>query len=79
MYGEGGPFPGIYACSSRAYTVTATNRAGKVVASQHVARLHSYTLVVPAGKYGLASGDCHGSATVTAGKQSEANTYCLYP
>lgn len=79
LYGEGGPFPGIYACSSQPYTVTATNRAGAVVASQHVAALHSYTLVVPAGKYTLASDGCHGTATVTAGKQTKANTYCLYP
>ncbi len=79
LYGEGGPFPGIYACSSRPYTVTATDSAGNVAASQRVAALHSYTLVVPAGRYTLASGGCHGTATVTAGKQTKANTYCLYP
>ena len=79
LYGEGGPFPGIYACSSRPYTVTATDRSGKVVASQRVAALHSYTLVVPAGTYTLASDGCHGTATVKPGRQTKANTYCLYP
>jgi hypothetical protein len=79
VYGEGGPFPGIYACSGQPYTVTATNHSGDVVASQHVAALHSYTLVVPAGVYTLASDGCHGTATVKAGKQTKANTYCLYP
>jgi hypothetical protein len=39
----------------------------------------SYTLVLPAGRYMLASGGCHGTATVTAGRQTRANTYCLYP
>jgi hypothetical protein len=79
LYGEGGPFPGIYACSSSPYTVTATDRAGRAVASQHVAGLHSYTLVVPAGAYTLTSNGCRGTATVKAGKQTKANTYCLYP
>ncbi len=78
-YGEGGPFPGIYACLGDPYTVTATNSLGKVVATQHVAALHSYTLVVPAGRYSLAAGGCHGQATVRAGRQTTANTYCLYP
>jgi hypothetical protein len=78
-YGEGGPFPGIYACLGDPYTVTATNSSGKIVASQHVAALHSYTLVVPAGRYSLAAGGCHGQATVRAGRQTTANSYCLYP
>lgn len=78
-YGEGGPYPGIYACDGDAYTVTATAASGMVAATQQVAALHSYTLVVPAGTYTLDSDGCHGSATVTAGKQTTANTYCLYP
>jgi hypothetical protein len=78
-YGEGGAYPGIYACDSEPYTVSASNQSGIVVASQQVPALHSYTLVVPAGNYTLRSDACTGSATVTAGKQSVANTYCLYP
>jgi hypothetical protein len=79
LYGEGGPAPGIFACSGNAYTVTATNRSGKVEATQHVAGLHSYTLVVPAGRYTLKSGVCSGQAKVRAGRQTTANTYCLFP
>jgi hypothetical protein len=79
LYGEGGPAPGIFACSGDPYTVTATNSSGVVAASQHVAALHSYTLVVPAGKYSLAARGCHGQATVKAGRQTTANTYCLFP
>jgi hypothetical protein len=79
VYSQGGPFPGIYRCDDAPYTVTATNASGTVVASQNVAALHSYTLVVPAGSYMLASGGCHGSATVTAGRQTQADTNCDFP
>jgi hypothetical protein len=79
LYGEGGAYPGMYACSGSPYTVTATNDSGTVEATQHVAALHSYTLVVPAGTYSLAAGGCRGQATVKAGRQTTANTYCLYP
>jgi hypothetical protein len=79
VYGVGGAFPGIDACSSAAYTVTATDTSGAVVASETVAALHSYTLVVPAGSYTLTSGVCRGTATVTAGRETEADTNCDYP
>jgi hypothetical protein len=76
---QGGPFPGIYQCAGSSYTVTAANASGMVVASQTVAALHSYTLVVPAGSYTLTSGQCRGVATVTAGRQTEADTDCDFP
>jgi hypothetical protein len=79
LYGEGGPYPGMYACSSQPYTVTATKRSGKAPARQQVAARHSYTLVVPAGKYTLTSGACSGTASVQAGRLTRANTYCRYP
>jgi hypothetical protein len=79
-YIEGGPFPGIYECRSQAYTVTATNRAGQAVATQHVAGGQSYTLVLPAGSYTLNTNTCaSGSATVTAGQQTKADAVCRAP
>jgi hypothetical protein len=79
LYDEGGPFPGIDACSSSAYTITATASDGTVAATQTVAGLHSYTLVVPAGTYTLSSRFCRGQATVRAGRQTKANTICAFP
>jgi hypothetical protein len=79
LYGEGGAYPGVYQCISYAYTLTVTNSAGKVVATQQVAPKHSYTVVLPAGSYTLRGGCGSGSGTVTAGKQSDVNMYCLYP
>jgi len=79
LYGEGGPFPGIDACSSSPYTVTATASDGTVAATQTIAGLHSYTLVVPAGTYTLSARFCRGQATVTAGRQTKANTICAFP
>ena len=79
LYGEGGPYPGFDECSSEPYTETATDGSGMVVSSQNVAARHSYTLVVPAGSYALKSGGCRGMATVKAGRETKANTYCLYP
>lgn len=76
---QGGPFPGVYECDSEQYTVTATNAAGLPAATQTVAGGHSYTLVVPAGTYTLKSDFCSGTATVTAGEQTAANTYCDVP
>jgi hypothetical protein len=78
-YNEGGPYPGIYACDSQPYTVTATNSAGVVAATQTVAGGHSYTLVVPAGTYTLKSDFCRGTATVTAATQTKADTVCPVP
>jgi hypothetical protein len=78
-YTEGGAYPGIYACDSQPYTVTATDSAGKVQATQTVAGGHSYTLVVPAGAYKLKSDFCEGAATVAAAKQTRADTVCPVP
>jgi hypothetical protein len=78
-YNEGGAFPGIYACDSQQYTVTATDSAGNVRATQTVSGGHSYTLVVPAGSYTLKSDFCQGTATVAAAKQTRADTVCPVP
>ena len=37
------------------------------------------TVVVPAGTYTLKSDFCQGTASVTAGKQTHADTLCLVP
>ena len=79
LYEQGGAYPGFYRCTASSYTVTATSISGAVLARQTVTALHSYTLVVPAGSYTLTSGFCRGSATVTAGRQTTANTYCDFP
>jgi hypothetical protein len=79
-YGIGGAYPGIDQCLQRRYTVTATDSAGQIAASETVAGGHSYTLApLPAGSYTLRAGACTGSATVTAGHQTTANADCLYP
>jgi hypothetical protein len=79
-YVQGGPYPGLYACDSQPYTVTATDSHGQQQASQSVAGGHSYTLApLPAGTYTLKSDFCAGTATVRAGKQTVANTYCDVP
>jgi hypothetical protein len=79
-YGIGGAYPGVDACLSQQYTVTATNSSGKVAATETVAGGHSYTLApLPAGKYTLRAGGCGGTATVRAGRQTKANADCLYP
>ncbi len=80
LYIEGGPAPGLDECYSASYTVTATGPSGAVAASQQVAGGHSYTLVLPAGTYTLKAGcSVPAQATVTAGRQTTANTACLVP
>ena len=82
LYLEGGPFPGIYECTAQAYTMTAETSSGTVVASEHVAGGHSYTLApVPAGTYMLRAspGPGFGSATVTSGKGTTANATIPVP
>ena len=80
---QGGAFPGVYECESQPYTITATNTAtGAVAATINVAGGHSYTIVVPAGTYTLtATAGCpgRGSATVSAGSGTTANTFCDVP
>jgi hypothetical protein len=79
VYAQGGPYPGFYACSDKPYTITATATDGKITASANIAANHSYTLIVPPGRYSLSSGPCRGQATVVAAKPTSANTYCDYP
>ena len=79
LYFQGGPYPGILSCESQRYTITASTPSGAVAASQNIAGGHSYTLVLPAGSYTLKSNFCTGSATVTAGKQTHADTFCAVP
>jgi hypothetical protein len=79
VYAQGGPYPGFYACSDKPYTITATATDGKITATAEIAANHSYTLIVPPGRYSLSSGPCRGQATVVAAKPTSANTYCDYP
>ncbi len=79
LYGEGGAYPGMYACISYPYTLTVSDAQGEAVATQSVGASKSYTVVLAPGRYTLKGGCGSGSATVTAGKQTIANMYCLYP
>ena len=79
VYGEGGAFPGMDACLSQQYTIEALDSGGSVAARETVPGGNSYTLVVPSGSYTLKSAACRGRATVRAGRQSKADTFCLYP
>lgn len=79
LYGEGGAYPGVYACISEPYTLTVTGQQGAVIATEHVGPSKSYTVVVAPGQYKLKGGCGSGSATVTAGERTVANMYCLYP
>ncbi len=79
MYIIGGAYPGLDQCSSQPYTVTATDSAGHIAATEPVPADGSYTLVVPAGNYTLQAGGCRGSATVTSGQGTAADTNCLVP
>jgi hypothetical protein len=73
---EGGPFPGISQCESQAYTITATDFSGGVATTEEVPAGHSYTLVVPAGRYTLEASSCGMASVVTAGVQTSANAVC---
>jgi hypothetical protein len=80
LYEDGGPPPGINACVDAAFTATATDTAGIVIATAQVAAKASYTLVLPAGKYTLSASDgCLGEATVTAGRETQADIVCQIP
>jgi hypothetical protein len=79
-YIEGGPFPGVDECESSSYTVTVTEGKGAVLASQQVPGFHSYEFVLPAGAYTLKAGcGVPTRVTVSAGKETRADTYCLVP
>jgi hypothetical protein len=79
LYLEGGPYPGIHHCVAGDYTITVLDQAGNTVATQQVQDGQSYTLVLPAGSYALSSGFCRAAVTVTAGRESRADTLCDVP
>jgi hypothetical protein len=81
-YIMGGPAPGIDACLSDAYTVTASyTGTGAVAATQAVAGGGSYTLVLPAGSYKLTANGCstYEPVLVTAGAATHADVDCDVP
>jgi hypothetical protein len=79
LYDDGGPYPPIHQCVGSAYTITVTDEAGNVVATQPVAAGQSYTIVLPAGSYTLAGSFCRGKAVVVAGRETKADTTCDVP
>jgi hypothetical protein len=79
VYNVGGPAPGITVCQGQANTVTVTDSFGSPVASVQLAAGQSYAIVVAAGTYTLSAGSCRGSAVVTAGAATHADTVCDVP
>ena len=79
VYIDGGPYPGMHHCAAGDYTITVLDQAGNTVATQRVADGESYTLVLPAGSYALTSGFCRAAVTVTAGRETKADTLCHVP
>jgi hypothetical protein len=76
-YIEGGPFPGVDACNTQPYRVTATSSDGTKTVGLNVAGGHSYWLSLPAGTYTLAASSCGTAmATVTAGQLTRADLIC---
>ncbi len=79
VYNAGGPAPGIYVCQGQANVVTLTDAAGATVAARQVPAGGSYAFVVPPGEYTLTAGFCRGTAVVTAGSATHADTVCAVP
>ncbi|HEY5197043.1 MAG TPA: hypothetical protein VIJ51_08455 [Solirubrobacteraceae bacterium] len=79
VYNVGGPAPGITVCQGQANTVTVTDSFGSPVASVQLAAGQSYAIAVAAGSYTLSAGSCRGSAVVTAGAATHADTVCDVP
>lgn len=77
-YDSGGPAPGIFACQSGPYTVTASDEEANPTTSMQVTGT-SFVLALPPGFYELetASG-CYSEEVVqiTAGKGVKANVIC---
>lgn len=73
VYNAGGPAPGVYVCQGQANVV---GLSGASTATQQVPANGSYSFVVPAGSYTLSAGFCRGTATVTAGRTTHADTVC---
>ena len=81
VYTVGGPAPGVDVCRG-AGTVTVISQSGLAVASTQVPEGSSYTIVLPVGSYNLtvgSSNECLGTATVTASRETKANTICSVP
>ena len=79
LYDSGGPAPGIFECSSAAYSIVALDEAGEVVKTVQVAGGRGYAIVLPAGSYELRSSDsCFSeeAVTVVAGRSVRADTIC---
>jgi hypothetical protein len=79
VYNAGGPAPGIYACQGQANVVSLTDAGDATIATQQVPASGSYAFVVAPGTYGLSAGFCRGSATVSTGRVTHADTVCAVP
>jgi hypothetical protein len=78
-YTEGGPAPGNRICDGDPYTETATDTATGATDTEDVPAGAGYFLMLPPGSYALKAGVCRGTATVTAGQVTDADTICAFP
>jgi hypothetical protein len=82
LYDEGGPAPGIFACHSGPYSVSAVNEAGETTLTQQVGGT-GYALILPAGSYELEANEqsCFSEAAVTVqpDRGSALNVICQVP
>lgn len=83
VYIDGGPPPGIHACSEGTGTVVDVMGAnGAVVASQTVSEKQSYVFRLAPGSYTLrteGANHCTAQAVVKAGHVTHADTECAVP
>jgi|GEM_PF-6988548 len=82
VYIDGGPAPGVHACSEGTGTVVEVlNSSGAVLASQTVSEKQSYVFQLPPGSYTLRTqaNYCSGQALVKAGLLTHADTECAVP
>jgi hypothetical protein len=81
VYDSGGPAPGIFACRSGPYEVSATGEAGTTVASEMVLGRESFVLVVPQGLYTVHAPTCGFSeeVSVAPGEGSKVEAVCSIP
>ncbi len=77
VYLMGGPAPGLDECQSDPSTLTITSPT--FTTTDDLSGGDGYAVGLPPGSYTLTDGQCRGTATITAGKTTHANTDCDFP
>lgn len=80
IYTVGGPAPGVDQCATAPSSLVIVSAdTGQVVATIPVAGPQEYVATLAPGSYSLSAGSCTGTATITAGMVTRADTYCNVP